>query len=95
MIYFRVLIVWLSCMCGFLFNSRYSKEWDRKLNQLLDEFEIKPAGSYCVDIGGYVVWTANRYYAYATPYAGGFPDRRPSIKTMIRLNDMVEKSLFK
>ena len=95
MIYVRVVVVWLSCLCGLLFQQKYSKAWDKKLNDLLDNHEIEREGRYCVEIGGFILWVSNRYYAYGHPYGMGVPEVRPSIKTMIRLSDEIEKSLFK
>lgn len=95
MIYLRMFKVWLSVWGGVLFGEQYSKGWDIKLNQLLDEYPIEPHGKHCVKIDSVVVWTSNQWYSYGHPYGSKYPQRRPSIKTMIRLNDEIDRQLFK
>lgn len=95
MIYLRMFKVWLSVWGGILFQKQYSKGWDEKLNELLDEYEIEPDGGHAVKIGDVVVWISNRWYSYGHAYRSRIPERRPSIRTMIRLNDEIDRQLFK
>lgn len=99
MIYLRIFGVWLSVCGGLLFGCRYSKWWDRKLNQLLNTCEAPT----CIDedtvrVGGIEIWIGNRWYAYAYPHDPLFASRyervRPSIRTMIRLHDAIERAVF-
>jgi hypothetical protein len=95
MIYLQILWIRISLMGGLLFGNPYSKAWDKKLNELLDEYPIKFTSPHYVTLGDVNVWISNRWYTYAHPYASKLPERRPSIRTMIRLNAEIEKQLFK
>lgn len=72
----------------------YSKEWDRKLNKLLDEERFKEISFCTAVLGTQKIWIANHPYASFTPY--GIYDRievRSSRLTIKRarkklLNDM-------
>lgn len=96
MFYIRWFGVFTSVLFGFLFQKPYSKAWDKKLRELLDnEAEITNVSDHSLKIGKYEVWTSNRWYAYATPYRAGTPERRPSISTMILFSDYVDRKCFK
>lgn len=89
-------------MCGwvhflvFFFKRSIQKLGIKKLNSLLDVgAEIKPSSSHSVTIGGIRVWTGNKWYSYAHPYGQELPECHPSIKTMIRFNEAVDKEIFK
>jgi len=97
MIYLKIVYIWIfHCFCGLLFQQKYSKFWDNKLNKLMDDYTpIKADGPYTVKIGEITVWTANEWYSSCYPYCSGLPTVRPSIKTMIRFYEYVEQNAFK
>lgn len=94
MLYLKVFGVWLKCFCGILFQEPYSKVWDIKLNELMDKNLFIKAGDHTVTIGEYKIWISNKWYSYAHPWGCGKPAVRPSIKTMIRFSEYVEKKSF-
>lgn len=84
------------------FNYKYSAEWDKKLNKLIDDGEITYQDDYMINFRlgrvEYSVWIGNRWYAYATnKYQMKVEDKkwtevresRPSIKTMIKLYNFI------
>ena len=96
MIYIKVAAVWLSCWGGLLFQKPYSRAWDEKLNQLLDNPEdIKILCALTINFGDITVWVGNKYYSYGHPYNCRRPEVRPSIKTMIRLSKVLDEAYFK
>lgn len=60
-------------------NYSYSKEWDIKLNNLMDTDKFIGHDGYLTQIGGYELWIAN--YPYAAFHYNGV---RPSRKTIRR-----------
>lgn len=85
-----------------LMNNPYSKEWDTKLNELIDEFEpvidrpnLIDGLVYIIYFGDYGVWVQNYPYGYGNFYThknGKVYPRgyRPSRKTIMRLRKVVE-----
>jgi hypothetical protein len=95
-IYLKIVGVWFTTFFGFLFQQKYSKGWNSKLVQLLDsDAQITSDGLHCVFVGDVRVWTSNKWYAYAHPYKTNMHEVRPSIKTMIRLSQAIDKAIFK
>lgn len=72
---------------GTLYQEKYCPLWDRKLNELLDEYEDTAIlGECCIILGSTEVWVSNRFYSYGyVVRVRGLPRRRPSIQTMVRL----------
>lgn len=64
--------------------SSYSREWDAKLNQLMDEHSFEKGNGFRATLGSYIVWTTNHPYGSFTPYAQGLPEVRPSRLTIER-----------
>lgn len=50
-----------------LSNYPVCREWDRVLNRLIDNFEVKVINEYYADIGGVEVWIRNYPYGYGAP----------------------------
>ena len=82
----------------FMYQHKYSKDWDVKLNHLIEQFgESAKAGKHVIELGEWEVWIANKWYAYGNAYrkAGESVDKtaqfRPSIFTMMRLDDLVQR----
>ena len=80
---------------GLLYNSsKYSKEWDEKLNQILDTGDFK-FDEHTMYYKNYEVWTSNRFYSYGYLFS---KDRRwlkeryrPKVSTMVRLAMLQDK----
>lgn len=79
----------VSTWFGLLSDSgRYSKEWDKKLNQILDtgDFEFD---EYLLHYKNIEVWVSNRFYCYGyITVVGGkwmMEKHRPKVSTMVRL----------
>ena len=84
-----------------LMNNSYNKEWDEKLNQLMDKYPIEfgPVNSldgeiHTITLGGNLIWIANYPYAYASPYSytRSIDDVRPSRLTIQRLHNLVKST---
>lgn len=73
---------------------KYSAEWDKQLNELLDQsWHIARLELCTVVFGEREVWVANPFYGYGNDYRWrhkreGKGDSRPSIKTMWRLESL-------
>lgn len=79
---------WDTCF-GLIHNSgKYSKEWDEKLNQILDtgDFKFDKHVMYYKD---YVVWTGSRFFTFGCLFLKDnrqMGERyRPKVSTMVRL----------
>ena len=71
----------------------YSRQWDIKLNEMLDkENNIKVVNGFWARVGGVDVWIGNYPYAYGNPE---LIDVRPSRATIERLQDAVIETLIK
>jgi hypothetical protein len=78
-------------------NEPFSKEWDDKLNELMDKYEPvldKPNSLdgeiYTVTFAEHCVWVANYPYAYGKPYDFRMANSvRPSRLTILRLHNLV------
>lgn len=82
----------------FMYQHKYNKDWDRKLNSLLDEFSANAVVSeHAIKLGSWYVWIENKWYAYGNAWTvdGEFVKSslhfRPSIFTMMRLDKTVQK----
>ena len=75
-----------STLCGMLHDEPYCKEWDSALSALLDKYGDDAVFSkHTAKIGGHEIWVSNRFYSYGHIYRCEIEQRRPSIRTMIRL----------
>ncbi len=77
-----------------LYQSRpFCAEWDRILNDLLDRHGDRALmrDLYVIDLGGVEVWVASEYWAYGFLYSVSLPERRPSLRTMRRLDQIVKR----
>ena len=83
-----------STSCGLIRLYKYSAEWDKELNELLDQsWHIARLETCTIVFGEREVWVANRFYGYGNDYGWrhkrqGKGDFRPSIKTMWRLESL-------
>lgn len=92
----------VSTSFGLCYQEPFGKEWDKKLNELLDATPYTEAklGNYTLQIGNCEIWVANKYYSYGhlnkyfTSSVRYWHDdhiaQRPSIRTMRKLNTYVE-----
>lgn len=76
---------WFGLLC---ISGKYSKEWDEKLNQILDTGDFK-FDKFVMLYKDYEVWVANRFFSYGYLFS---KDRkcmveryRPKVSTMVRL----------
>lgn len=67
----------------YLRNDGYSAEWDKKLNELLDNHKFTHCTRRTARLGEFEVWIANRPYADFTPHNPHL-DVSPSQKTLRR-----------
>lgn len=97
----------------FLWSSSHpiSKEWDEKLNHLLDEGTVTKTTAYTMEFNNeYVVWIGNHPYASGSLYERKFQSKDdtdvksryyskstflPTVKTRIRLEDFVISREYK
>jgi len=85
----------LSTWFGLIRLYKYSDDWDKELNELIDQrWGIANLGFHTVMFGDREIWTANAFYGYGNDYgqrgnrAWGKGMYRPSIKTMWRLESL-------
>lgn len=83
----------------FAYQQKFNKEWDRKLNSILDKGEMIDLSPHVVNYeyqgNTYGIWVCNRWYSYANLYY--FNDKdigrnmqfRPSFRTMVKLHKVV------
>ena len=90
--YMTFVIWWLaSTWFGLLSQSRYSAEWDRRLNDLIDQHgRTAKVDYYTATLGSVEVWIANELYAFGHEGLNGRRRGykkydRPSLRTMHRL----------
>lgn len=69
-------------LCWFR-NYPYSKEWDKRLNELLDKNSFTEIGEHTAMLGSVPIWTSNYPYAFAHPYTKAKP-MLPSRATVFR-----------
>ena len=85
----------LNTWFGILHQQKYSAEWDKKLNELLDREDECKIGEYTLTIGDCEIWVANRWYSYGWLRRAGENivnlEYRPSVKTMVRLAKLEDK----
>lgn len=83
------------------YQMKYNKEWDTKLNQLLDDYSHTAIlYQHIIKLGDWEVWIANKWYSYGNAYvnSGKSVNKslqfRPSIFTMRRLDRLVDVLLY-
>lgn len=77
---------------GLITNRPYCAEWDRKLSRLIDlHGEKAHVGLYTMTLGKHEVWIANEFYAYGHLYDSSLPEKRPRVRTMRRLDQIVQR----
>jgi hypothetical protein len=88
----KFAVAWcLSTWFGLIRLYKYSADWDKELNRLLDNhWQTARTELHTVMLGDQEVWTSNAFYAYGNKYGfpGGKGMYRPSIKTMWRLESL-------
>ncbi len=91
----------LACFkTSFIRNSATNKEWDKKLNEMIDDenivdlFFFKEEPYYVTFSSGVNVWVQNKYYAYGSEW-DGFPAQKelPYRTTQLKLNAKVNEFL--
>ena len=77
----------MSTWFGVLHHKDYCPLWDAKLNELLDKYSGSAilVGACRMQLGGTEVWIENRMYSYGHLADVSVTQRRPSVRTMIRL----------
>ncbi|MWN30989.1 MULTISPECIES: hypothetical protein [unclassified Gilliamella] len=85
--------------------NKFNKDWDRKLNEILDDFEIVESNRYYVTLqhngDSYQVWIANYPYGSYTlkakngAYLSDKEQFRPSIRTQYRFDNLVLNPVLK
>jgi len=87
MMFFRYLFkpsFWLS-------NERVDYQWDKKLNELLDNPKFKFKDEYTINLNGYSIWIQNYPYSYGRNHR--ISPFLPKRWTRERLNYEVNKFL--
>lgn len=82
-----------------LYQEGFNKEWDCKLNSILDEGELLGLRTHTINYkyqgNNYEIWISNRWYSYAhlhyfnDKYTGRNVQFRPSFRTMVKLHKAV------
>jgi len=85
----HIIGVWFSVFGGLLFQEKYSSRWDNELNELITNAKEVKVGPHTTEINGVNLWTSNKYYSYGYKWGWKSESFRPSIKTMLRLNQFI------
>jgi len=81
----------VSTYFGLIRLYKYSSDWDKELNELIDNYWQSAHINYCtIQLEEQEVWVANAYYGYGNKYGNGKEKQRPSMKTMYRLASLHE-----
>lgn len=75
-----------------IMNNTYSKNWDNKLNYLLDNYDFEYIDPYISKLGNIIIWTTNHPYASFKPRNS---DIRASRKTIYKANKKYKKTILK
>ena len=73
-------------------NETYSRQWDRKLNQLLALHRFESITTHTALIGGVEIWIENHPYASFTPQNG--ISCRPKRITILRAYDKLLEQIY-
>lgn len=71
-------------------NSKVSKAWDVRLNEMLDEPTFSKVDRYTVTLNGVSIWVENRFYAACSIYPEG-DEFLPRRSTVFRFFDALER----
>lgn len=76
-----------------IMNQKLNKQWDEKLNKLLDEFDVEELTGFTCVVGGVKVWISNYPYSFGMPYLTVHREYsfRPRRRTIERLKKRVDK----
>lgn len=86
-------IDWYRLLPGYWYqHSPTDWEWDKILNESLDELKSIKIRPYTATLDGVEVWTSNWPYAYGTWYSYGDLSGMPSVKTRKRLRTVINKA---
>lgn len=74
-----------------LMNEPFNKEWDKKLNELLDKHEFTEKSKYTAKLGNYTIWIKNYPYSCFMPYSEseGTAPFRASRLTILRCKEKI------
>lgn len=72
----------------------YSPEWDKKLNELMENNDFKNIDQYEATIGGFRIWIGNHPYGSFIP-AFGVRSVRPKRSTILKAYEKLVKDSFK
>ena len=67
-------------------------EWDKLLNEILDDVKSVKVGLHTANLDGVEIWTSNWPYAYGTLYSHS--SGIPSVKTRKRLKAAIENAIL-
>jgi len=71
-----------------IMNNPYNKEYDKKLNEMLDKYELEDVGRYTGKLGNKTLWLSNYPYSYGTLYEESlYGGMRASRMTILRLRE--------
>ena len=76
-----------------LMSDKYSKEWDRKLLELMDKYEFTQREKHTAKLGNNLIWISSYPHACFHLYNlfGSELKARPSRKTILRAKEKLEK----
>ena len=67
-------------------------EWDKLLNEILDEVKSVKVGRHTSNLDGVEIWTSNWPYAYGSLHNFGDASGLPSVKTRKRLKAVTDEA---
>ena len=73
---------------------RFSLEWDRKLNQLMQEHTFEQIDEYTAKLGEYCVWLKNHPYASFATYTFGDKGPIPRRRTMFAAMEKYDRDVL-
>lgn len=82
-----LLIRVLTTPSCWLQNNSYSRQWDRRLNELMAKHKFVRVSKHTARLGDLLIWVANHPYASFSPYGEHEQDIRPRRVTIFRAHD--------
>jgi hypothetical protein len=75
-------------------NNSYSRQWDRRLKELMATHRFVRTSRHTAMLGDVLIWIANHPYASFSPYGDREMEIRPSRLTIFRAHDKLMRDIL-
>lgn len=72
---------------------RYSEEWDKKLNELMETKKFQFIDRFTAKLGNFEIWVSNHPYGSFAPYFKGNCDMLPKRSTALLAHKKMVKDV--